>query len=76
MSLVRWLSKATYVSGLTYRLLFTSIMIVQLVNAARKRDTQRPSNQNQTLPCESETHSGSTTFSKPSSNEQTDHSPA
>lgn len=59
MSLIKWLSKATYVSGLTYRLLFTSIMIVQLVNATRKRDAPRSSNKTQTLPCESETHSES-----------------
>lgn len=72
MSFVRWLAKATYVSGLTYRLLFTSIMIVQLVNATRKRDTQRSSNEKYLLPCESETPSGSTTFSKHSSNEQID----
>lgn len=37
MSLIRVLAKATYVSGLTYKLLFTGVMIVQLVKTVKKK---------------------------------------
>lgn len=37
MSLLRALVKATYVSSLTYRLLFTTVLIVQLVKTVRKK---------------------------------------
>lgn len=37
MSLIRVLAKAAYASNLTYRLLVTSVLIVQLVKTVRKK---------------------------------------
>lgn len=37
MTLLKALVKATYVSSLTYRLLVTTVLIVQLVKSVRKK---------------------------------------
>ena len=37
MGFIRLLSKAAYASTLTYKLLFTTIMIAQLVKSTRKK---------------------------------------
>jgi hypothetical protein len=37
MSLLRVLAKATYATNMTYRLLVTAVLIVQLVKTVRKK---------------------------------------
>lgn len=37
MTLIKVLAKATYVTSMTYKLLFTGIMIVQLVRTLKKK---------------------------------------
>lgn len=37
MMLLKALVKATYVTSLTYRLLFTTVLIVQLVKSVKKK---------------------------------------